>query len=44
MSKDKEFEYEYNPIKEQVGGKAAERVIWSTAVINKALLQFLLMQ
>ena len=37
MSKDKEFEYEYNPIKEQVGGKAAERVIWSTAVINKAL-------
>ena len=37
MAKDKEFEYEYNPIKEQVGGKAAEKVIWSTAVIQKAL-------
>ena len=37
MSKDKEFEYEYNPIKEQVGGKAAEKVIWSTSVIQKAL-------
>ena len=37
MSKDKEFEYEYNPIKEQINGKAAEKVIWSTAVINKAL-------
>ena len=34
---EKEFEYEYNPIKEQVGGKSAERVIWSTSVINKAL-------
>ena len=33
----KEFEYEYNPIKEQVGGKAAEKVIWSTSVIQKAL-------
>jgi hypothetical protein len=33
----KEFEYEYNPIKEQVNGKAADKVIWSTAVINKAL-------
>ena len=33
----KEFEYEYNPIKEQVGGKAAEKVVWSTAVILKAL-------
>ena len=37
MSKEKEFEFEYNPKKEQVGGKAAEKVIWSTAVINKAL-------
>jgi len=37
MAKDKEFEYEYNPIKEQVGGKAAEKVIWSTSVIQKAL-------
>jgi len=33
----KEFEYEYNPIKEQLNGKAAEKVIWSTAVIQKAL-------
>jgi len=33
----KEFEYEYNPIKEQINGKEAEKVIWSTAVINKAL-------
>ena len=33
----KEFEYEYNPIKEQTGGKAAEKVIWSTSVILKAL-------
>jgi len=33
----KEFEYEFNPIKDQVGGKEAEKVIWSTAVINKAL-------
>jgi hypothetical protein len=32
-----EEEYEYNPVKEQVGGKEAERVIWSSSVINKAL-------
>lgn len=37
MAKENEFSYEYNPIKEQIGGKAAEKVIWSTAVINKAL-------
>lgn len=37
MSKEKEFEYEFNPIKEQVGGKAADKVIWSTSVILKAL-------
>ena len=37
MSKEKEFEYEYDPIKQQSNGKAAEKVIWSTAVINKAL-------
>ena len=37
MSKDKEFNDEFNPIKQQINGKAAERVIWSTAVINKAL-------
>lgn len=30
-------EYEYNPIKEQVGGKEAEKVIWTTAVFNKAI-------
>lgn len=32
-----EEEYEYNPIKEHVGGKEAERVVWSSSVINKAL-------
>lgn len=32
-----EEEYEYNPVKEQVGGKEAERVVWSSSVINKAL-------
>lgn len=37
MAKEKEFEYEFNPIKEQVGGKAADKVIWSTSVIQKAL-------
>jgi len=37
MSKEKEFEYEYNPIKEMVGNKSADKVIWSTNVINKAL-------
>ena len=30
-------EPEFNPIKEVVGGKKAERVIWSTNVINVAL-------
>lgn len=30
-------EYEFNPVKEQVGGKEAERVIWSTSVLNKAV-------
>lgn len=30
-------EYEYNPVKEQVGGKEAERVVWTTSVINKAI-------
>ena len=33
----KEFEFEFDPIKQQVNGKAADKVIWSTAVINKAL-------
>lgn len=32
-----EEEYEYNPVKEQIGGKEAERVVWSSSVINKAL-------
>ena len=35
MGKEKEFEFD--PIKNVIGGKAAEKVIWSTAVINKAL-------
>jgi len=35
MSKSKETEF--NPIKEMVGGKQAERVIWSTNIINIAL-------
>jgi len=33
----KEFEYEYNPIKEMVGGKEAERVVWSTKSLNAAV-------
>lgn len=28
---------EFNPIKEQINGKEADKVVWSTAVINKAL-------
>ena len=40
---EKEFEYdinkdkEFNPIKEQVGGKAAEKVVWSTYSLNMAV-------
>ena len=30
-------EAEFNPVKEMVGGKQAERVIWSTNIINIAL-------
>ena len=30
-------EYEFNPVKEQIGSKEAERVIWTTSVINKAI-------
>jgi len=37
MAKSKENESEFNPVKELVGNKKAERVIWSTSVINKAL-------
>ena len=33
----KSKETEFNPIKEMVGGKQAERVIWSTNIINIAL-------
>ena len=33
IRKDKEF----NPVKEQIGGKAAERVIWSTYSLNTAV-------
>lgn len=35
--KEKEFEYVYNPVKEQIGGKNAERVIWSTKSLNIAV-------
>lgn len=41
--KEEEFEYdidkekEFNPVKEQVGGKAAERVVWSTYSLNAAV-------
>lgn len=34
--KQKEFEYEYNPVKEQIGGKAVEAVIWTTKAIERA--------
>lgn len=35
--KEKEFVYEWNPVKEQVGGKDAERVIWTTKTLNMAV-------
>ena len=35
MSKNQEVEF--NPVKETVGGKQAEKVIWSTNIINVAL-------
>lgn len=35
MAKSKDTEF--NPVKEMVGGKAAEKVVWSTKVINVAL-------
>lgn len=40
---EQEFEYdiqkdkEFNPVKEQIGGKAAEKVIWSTYSLNAAV-------
>ena len=33
----KEFEFEYNPVKESVNGQAAERVIWSTKAFKIAV-------
>ena len=33
----KEFEYEYNPIKEQVGNKKAQAVIWTTKSLEMAV-------
>lgn len=43
MTKEKEIEYdiekdkEFDPIKKQIGGKAAEQVIWSTYSLNAAV-------
>ena len=37
MASNNQVEYEYNPIKEQINGKEAERIIWSTNSIYKAL-------
>lgn len=37
MKETQEFEYEYDPIKEMKGGKEAERVIWSTVSLMKAV-------
>lgn len=33
----KKIDYEYNPVKEQIGGKEAERVIWSTKSLDMAV-------
>ena len=33
----KDFNYEYNPIKETINGQAAEKVIWSTKAFNLAV-------
>lgn len=35
--KEKEFEYEFNPIKEMKDGKQAEKVVWSTKSLNAAV-------
>lgn len=35
--KNQDFTYEYNPVKETVGGKQAEKVVWSTISLNKAI-------
>lgn len=42
-TQDKDFEYdiskdrEFDPVKKQIGGKEAERVVWSTYSLNKAV-------
>ena len=33
----KDFNYEYNPVKENINGQAAERVIWTTKAFNLAV-------
>ena len=33
----KEFEYEYNPIKEQTGNKKAQAVVWTTKSLEIAV-------
>ena len=37
MASKKQIEYEFNPVKEAKDGKEAERVIWSTASLNRAI-------
>lgn len=37
MSKEKEFEYEFDPIKYDKAGKEAEKVVWTTKSLNKAV-------
>lgn len=37
MAKEKEFEYEYNPIKDKIGGEAAEKVVWSGKSLEMAV-------
>lgn len=37
MASNNQMDYEYNPIKEQINGQEAERIIWSTNSIYKAL-------
>lgn len=34
---DKDFVYEYDPVKHEIGGQEAEKVIWTTAALNKAV-------
>lgn len=37
MASKNQIEYEFNPVKESKDGKEAERVIWSTASLNRAI-------